>query len=341
MPLSDLWEAHSPEALSDSDTDCDSGKNEEVQSLKRKLQTANARQAKAVKKAAEKSPKQDQHSGETSEDAYSKRLQKEYFTHEFHGRSYRKPAVDPTLFEKNDVRQQFVRDRARCVWSLLQRLKAVVVDLFLGRAQIQHVLNVCVADDTSTRLKPPSSSRSVVYTVMNSVQSAHFRFDNGEWECLHIPTPVTCLTSGKSASIHQAFTSWLVVSATGPGEMWSKLDCPNTLLDRCEWKTTILIGDALKANDGAWKCERKNRLKSKMAQCVGLRHKCCNHQLCLVRKPVVLSIERFWSTIVRLGHLMETHSFRRSMAAALVKFLQRDGNFVSVLTESWSHGIFG
>ena len=33
---------------------------------------------------------------------------------------------------------------------------------------------------------------------------------------------------------------------------------------------------------------------------------CVLHQACLIRKPLVLSLENYWSTVVRLAHLFES-----------------------------------
>lgn len=321
MPLSDLWESHVPPDDSDSSDIAD----DSAELNKRKLQTAKAREARAIKRALKEVQLEGSNSIETT---YSQRLQTNFFTHQYQRGSYVKPGVSPT--DAGDVKQQFSRERARCVWSFLQGLKAVVLELFRGKGDIQHVLNTCIADDTTTKLKSPTSSQSIVYTVMNTVQSAQIRFANKEWECLHVPTPIKVLTSGKASSIHRAFTSWLLVSASGAGEMWNKLGCPPTLLDKCVWKTTVLIGDALKANDAARRHESRKRLQAATQGSVGIRLRCCNHQLCLVRKPTVLSIERFWATIVRLGHLLEVHSFRRSLAAALVKLIQGNGQFIRI-----------
>ena len=332
MPLSDLWESHDPVDTVDVDSSAEDGEDgagpEEAKHLKKRLQTANARQAKAVKRAVEqveaKKP-------DPEVKTYGQRLQTNFFTHRYQRGSFRKTSCNPSSEASSDVKQQFVRERARCAWSFMCAMKDTIVELFQVRGDVQHVLNTCVADDTSTKLKPPNGSRSIVYTVMNSIQSAQIRFSDGSWDCLFIPTPVKCLLSGKSSSIHKAFTSWLLVSAAGPGEIWKRLGCPGDMLQKCVWRTTVLIGDALKANDGAWKFEQQNRIKALMPGSMGIRIKCCNHQLCLVRKPVVLSIERFWATIVRLGHLLETHSFRRALAAGFVRLLQQDGNFVRIL----------
>ena len=349
MPLSDLWshvESDVDENFESDDDDQQSDESDDGREaaeasrdngaavnvlLKRKLQTAPARLAKAVKKAKQ------QGAGDATMPAptYAERLQKGFFSHQYQ-RSYRRASCDPAN-DFNDVKQQFARERARCVWSFLAGLKSAVVSLF-QRGDAEHILNTCIADDTSTKLRAPNAGRSIVYTVMNTFQFAYIRFTDGVWDSLHIPTPLQCLNSSKASAIHHALTSWLLVTASGPGQTWQSLGCARDLLHSVKWRTSVMIGDVLKANDAAWRVERERWHRDAAEGSIGMRLKCCNHQLCLVRKPTVLAIERLWATIVRLGHLMETHSFRRALATALVALIQEDGQFVRALAWGLARG---
>ena len=322
MPLSDLWSGHD---LSESDCflePADAPESADIENenrqLKKKLQTCPARAARAVKRASR--PDQP---GQDSE--YAERLQSRFFTHLYQRGSYQKTTFGN---EAPDVKQQFSRERARCIWSFLQALKGALLHLFQNMGICQHAVNIIVADDTNTTLKAMGSGRNTVHTVMNTVQAVHFRYLDGECQCLHVPTPMCCLSSGKALAIHRAFTSWLVLTASGPGMIWKRLGCPDSFLSNTKWRTTLLMGDALRANDKAWRCDTAARLRVGDPESLGMRLRCSNHQLCLVRKPTVLSVERMWSTIVRLGHLYETQSFRRTLAAAFVKLLQKEGAFV-------------
>lgn len=240
-------------------------------------------------------------------------------------------------------KQRFVRERARCVWSFLQQITHRIRNLLGGRRAVAHVLNTCVADDTNTSLKCSKAERNVVHTVMNTVQSAMIRYQNEDWELLHIPTPVQCLESGKASSIHAAFTSWLICSAAGIGCQWQRLGCTNDLGSQAAWRTCIMIGDALKANDAAWKQETQILAsaradpKSNSQRLLGMRFRCAVHQVALTRKPAVLAIESFWTTLVRLGHLYEGHSFRRALSAAIMSLVQKEGEFI----RAWPQSTFG
>lgn len=330
MPLSDLWdwgshESEPEEPLHSQEEEANGGPDQDLKAnhkaLKRKLQTAAARAAKAVKQARAAAPSQTGETAEKDPTSFAKRLQRAFFT------------LRPHLTTSNpneantDVKQQFARERARAVWSLLVHLKDTVVKLFQCTDNVEHALNVCVADDTSTKLKA-SSGRNIVHTIMNTIEWAHIRFANGDWQCLYLPTAMRVLSSGQATSIHQSFTSFLLLTAQGPGIFWRRMGLENGLLSRTLWKSTVFMGDALKANDKAWKSERALRAEQADAYSLGVRLRCGNHQLCLVRRPAVLSIEKFWTTVVRLGHLMEQSNFRRNLASAIVRFLSREGNFV-------------
>ena len=297
-----------------SDSDLD-GVRAENAALKRRLRTEPARRAKAVKRAkslaqgAQTKPDESEQAG-----GYQEKLQKLYFTSEFNPHA------------KESGSWQVVRDRARCVWSLLRQLQSVVTKLLCNAGEVHHVLHCCVCDDTSTRLRQAGSASGTVHTVCNTVEATLVRYADGESEILYIPTPVRVLDSGRADAIRDALQTWSLVTANGFGAMWSKFGLPANTGMNAKWRTFVFVGDALKANDAAWAYETQVKNRTSL----GVRIKCANHQLSLVRRPAVLSVERFWSTLVRLGHLYENSSFRKALARSLVKLLHEDGGFVRV-----------
>lgn len=334
MPLSDLWADVDPDAPSPKEID-DSEKT-----LRKKLQTAPARVAIAQKRAA---ASQQQFADDSSNKAdFSTRLQAEFFTQQYQRGHHIQHSKNPSSSAFTDRKQQFGRERARCVFSLLKCTLQKLVALFDGR-EVCHVVNTCIADDTSTKLRAAQSDRAVVHTIMNTVQNLFVRYGHGNdntadtWESIHLPTPAACLESSRGDALHAAFTSWLVTSLSGPGVHWQRLGCPQDILARSKWSTCILVGDALKANDTAWRHEcrilaqDRQDPNSSSHKLLGIRMKCTVHQLALVRKPAVLSIDKYWTTLVRLGHLYETYSFRRALGAALISLLQREGQFIRAL----------
>lgn len=326
MPLLDFLADDSPcsqPSAAESDSPAEGRANADGDAvtiqLKRKLQTSKARTAKAVKLAL------NQNKDVQEPSSYANVLQNRFFSE--------CSSKNATRQDGSDLRQQFSRERSRCVWSLLQQLKETISSLFQSQKGIKHILHTCVCDDTSTRMKSGGLGRSQVYTVCNTVECTYVRFQDNAWEALFIPTPVRVLNSGKATSIHKAFTAWTAVSASGLGSVWRRLGLENDVLAHSDWKVCAFIGDALKANDSAWRMEGERRKRFIESQgpdkcCLGFRVRCCNHQLSLVRKPIALSVPHFWSTLVRLGHLFEMSSFRRSLATALVSMYHKDTNFI-------------
>lgn len=272
-------------------------------------------------------------------------LQKQFFTgrlHHTHALSHSYESI--TCPDQNKANQ---RGRARCTWSLLRAIAQAFEAVFASpqAPPVKFVINTVVPDDTNTRMKGPNQGdRSLVHTVMNVVQSCAVYCDgllkqgankNHDWQCFSIPCPLSVLKTANTDHIHAAYRSTLVACASGLGERWKAFSLKpevSRAVANAKWAAQVMCGDALEANSSAFRCERTllahNRQRSvKVCNTVAIRFKCCNHQLGLVRKPVVLGIERYWSTLVRLAHLMECAGFRRRFTAALVSLLQKPGIF--------------
>ena len=231
----------------------------------------------------------------------------------------------------------FQRDRARAVFSLVKALVAMITNLFAqgqsqgqNQAQMFHVINTHMVDDTSTRMRGPGlKDRTSVYTVMNSIQDLHLRLES-DYEpsslgcCLsfRIPTPLLCLENANANTIYKNFLGSAMVTSDGIGRMFELFGLKKDLIQRrARWQTFVFIGDALKANDSAFRKERQQLSKSRRPNHLALRVRCCIHQLSLIRRPAVLIIPRLWTTIVRLSHLFEVLSFRKAFATALAGVL--------------------
>ena len=58
---------------------------------------------------------------------------------------------------------------------------------------------------------------------------------------------------------------------------------------------------------------------------------CCTiHQLALARKPLLIGFPQFWSSIVRLSHLFEVHSFRIHLRTALLDVICQSFRYIQV-----------
>ena len=283
---------------------------------RRQRQTERARTKRLVNRIKSSQTAGRDHGTGTFED-WSNRLQDTYFTPKLY------KAVDltkETAFDVGDY-QKVARERARAVKSLmvqvllaLRRILAPPQD-----SSLQHVLECVVLDDTSSRIRNQGDSSSTIYTVMNTVQAVHVQYGNSQCNSFAVPTSFLTLQSQKAEDLHTAYTSNLLLSSMGLGqaikEVEMMLQYPaegsvENLLQKTSstWKCQVMVGDALPTNDAVFKYERELLVAAGTAQQsrrLCLRMKCQLHQLCLVRKPAVLSVEKFWSTLVRLAHLFE------------------------------------
>lgn len=267
-----------------------------------------------------------------AEKSQSKCLQEQFFTSKmFH------PGHHTTLNY-----QKLKRDRMRCVFSLIRQLVRLLLQGLFQVDHCEHVINCLITDDASTRVRQPSGVSNIV-TICDTVQTIHIRNGSTEGQCresVNFPTPLVIMSGSKTGDIHGGRCAFAVSCATGVGHL---LQCmgldPASLpaLNKSPWQTSIWIGDSLKANDAAWRVERalfreqqqkkkqessEDQTDPRQSASLGLRVKCILHQMNLVRKPIVLTVPNYWATLVRLSHMFEQQSFRRSFAGALLHVLQ-------------------
>ncbi len=316
----------------------------DVNRLLRKSQTEKARTAALLKKQSTRlfrkhiQPQQTESPAETTLSV----LQTCFFTSHFSKAEY-----DADRY--NGDNKSFTRDRARCVFSLMKAVASTLCNLFSpgsGDQAVFHVLNTHIVDDTSTRMRGPSSSdRTTVYTIMNTIQGLHFRVgicdddvvysdfaDPKTCVSFRVPTPLLVLENPNTKGIHESFTGSAIITARGVGQMIERFGLPKSIAAPVPWKTFVFIGDALKANNAAFRKECQEILKHKesLGNHLALRVRCAIHQVCLIRKPIVLMIPKLWTTVVRLAHLFENLSFRKAFARTLASIVQQSFAYLQV-----------
>ena len=246
-------------------------------------------------------------------------LQKNFLSKEFSHAQYQ----DDGYY---GLRFSFANDRARAVCALIQALAATLNAMFDRQQQPFHAINCHCVDDTSTRMRGPNPSTdpTTVYTIMNSVQSIHVHYDASSpcYSSFQIPTPLLIVENANAAGIDKACMSTAVLTSGGAGELLRRFGVNDAY---AKFKTYVFIGDSLQANNASFQreCERlaRKRRDPEFVHHLALRVRCAVHAVCLVRKPIVLVIPRFWTTLVRLSHLFETVTFRKQLAASLTKII--------------------
>ena len=272
--------------------------------------------------------------------SWAKQIQDACLTPRFFAKSVR---TDPFRPQDN---QKVAVERQRSVFSLLRQIVKVLVDLLTPFAkqdgsgqedvfQIAQVLNVCVMDDTSTRLKGAvvGDNTNAIHSVMNAVHTVHVlykgdRDDSAQHaESFLIPTPLYCLASQKTEDLYAGYSAYMLLSSGGVGHALKALKCPETICQPARWKAHVVVGDALPTNDAMFKLERRILLAAQEERRLAMRVKCVLHQISLARKMGVLCFDSFWSTCVRLAHLFESFSFKKKLSVALVQVLSAPGGF--------------
>ena len=310
----------------------------------RRQQTEKARWQRLLKRAQGNSIHRVIPQSDEASDNWAVRIQKQYFTVGFYTAIHN---LKEAPSDKGDTKQ-LGRERARAVMSLMIQVIKLLWEIMSPPpdSSISHILDCVVLDDTSCRIRGQGDGVPAIYTVMNTVQAIHVCYTDGGCNNFSIPTPYMCLPSQKTEDLHIAYSSGLLLSSWGLGKSFQAVE--ERLSDQMAkslqqqindvpdaWKCQVMVGDALPTNDAVFRMERAvavhERARSAKKRQLALRMKCQLHQLCLVRKPAVLSIDNFWSTLVRLAHLFEQYSFKRQFALALIQVFKHPGKFRRVL----------
>lgn len=348
--FSALWGDESPDGDSGKSEDGDDDAEAERREVNRK-RTQKAREAARVGRLQKQVKELQEEKGQTAGLSWSKSIQGNYFT-SFFNEAASRTKRDP--FAKPDFKK-IGRERGRAVMSFLFQIPSVLRKLLAPKKNerqqefpVQQVTNCVIMDDTSSRVRGADGA-SVIHSIMNTIQSLHVSYGNSSWESLQVPTPCICLPSQKTDAVYQGYAFGSLLSSQGVGKLFQSLDNMVTtaneglqpmarLFQQPKWKIQIFVGDALPTNDSVFKleCNLLKGCKTDIWGASGLgmvRFKCALHQLCLVRKPVVLSIANFWTNLVRLAHLYEQSSFRKQFAVAILQRLNSVGGFRRILVE--------
>ena len=318
----------------------------EQRELKKRLQTEKARAQRRLnaqeRRLAKESGKGSGvevktrvgHSSASATERYGSYLQHLFFTQQYF---QEKQHQNPEYLSNDSSFRRFARDQARCVFSLLHAIVTLLQRFFLGgdsQQKVFHVINTNIVDDTSTAMKGPNpNDRQAMYTIMNTVQDVHIRYETDQECCesFRIPTPLLVLETADAKAIHKNCMSFSLVTSHGTGRALQSLGIQKDLLPKSSWRTYVFIGDALRANEAAFRQECEEKYKTGDKKHLLLKIRCSIHQLSLVRRPCVLMVPRLWTTIVRLSHLYETLSFRKLFARTMASLVCQSFIYLPIL----------
>ena len=281
----------------------------EILLAKRRAQTAKARAARSRNRYQRLKDELAAATAEQDQEGRTERFQRQLFT---------KDLYDADKGMKPE-------QRMRAVYSYFKALASAVVSMFLR--PMKHVIAVVVVDDTNIKMAEQGGS-TAVYAVMNGVQSVHARTMDDGLVHFRIHQPMICLQDATAVSLHRSATSWCFCCASGVGSCLARLGLHRPA-NLSNFSCGVWVLDSLKANSKLFRRERmalsqarenRNGPREDLASTeVQLAfHVTCNiHKLALVRKPMVLIPNNFWSTLVRLAHLFESRSFKQRFRESL------------------------
>lgn len=264
------------------------------------------------------------------------------------------------------------RRRVRLLVSYLKAWASAIVNCLRGcsgdlpqGATPTHALVTCVVDDTNVRLSSvvPDVAQwkmSRVLSIMQLVQNmfVYFSPNAGEKHCPYhtfpVHTPFACLSKTDRAGLGAEFRSRLISFLGIVPDRFQTLGLPAEMLQDIPVQALCVCFDSLVTNLAVLK-QFRNAICKKHAQIQQqkLKHAteegeasgghlhnmyplvyfcCAVHQLALARKPLLLGIPQFWSSITRLTHLFEVHSFRVHLRAAIVAVICNSFSYIPVAT---------
>ena len=237
-------------------------------------------------------------------------------------------------------------------------------------ATVTHALTTCVVDDTNVRLASPIPDvpqwkMSRVLSIMQLVQNMFVYFcpnaqgDQGSemhypYHTFPVHTPFACLAKTDKVGLAAEFRSRLISFLGAVPDRFRSVGLPAELLQDVPIQALCICFDSLVTNLAVLKkfrssiCSEHDKMKQQQQQqttqpgeassgrlqkMYPLVYFCCAiHQLALARKPLLLGIPQFWSSITRLTHLFEVHSFRVHLRGAIVAVICSSFSYIPVAT---------
>ena len=258
-----------------------------------------------------------------AEASFVGRVQKYFLTGCFSHSQYQD---GPGLY-KNDW-YKYGCDRARACVAMISAVASVVNNMFCGNGMDAfHTICSHTVDDCSIKMRGPDAmSNTTIYTVMNSIDSVHVIYDHKDsttCSSVQLPTPLLVVEGADASGIDACSMATSLLTSGGVGWILKQWGINRVASN---FKTFLFMGDSLKANAAAFsrECHRlqlKRQTNPDFQHHMALRLRCSVHTVSLIRKPIVLLIPHFWTTLVRLAHLYEGLTFRKQMASSLTSII--------------------
>ncbi|CAE7787156.1 HERC1 [Symbiodinium sp. CCMP2456] len=191
---------------------------------------------------------------------------------------------------------------------------------------VKHILGIYIVDDTNIRMAEPDGS-SAVYSAMNAIQFVTIRSIADKLCHFRLHQPMVCLANATAATLHAHSTAWFFCCARGLGMCLQALGLVDARVS-ARFRCGIWVTDSLRANSKLFCYERAalqeqhedgtaGEAGARSETRLGMHITCGIHKLSLIRRPLVLMVPCYWSTLVRLAHLFEGRAFKQKFREAL------------------------
>lgn len=158
-------------------------------------------------------------------------------------------------------------------------------------------------------------------------------------QCHHkfftVHTPMVVLGKADQETLFAEFTSRLLVRLGVVGQRFQNFGTAAAMTKDVPIQLTTLCFDSLVTNVATLKklrieVHKKHENDGHHQIFPVLAVKCLVHQLSLSRKCLLFGFESFWSSVVRLAHLMEVSSFRTPFRRAMLAVISQHFQYVPV-----------
>lgn len=193
---------------------------------------------------------------------------------------------------------------------------------------IHHVLSCTTFDDTDICLSYTRDERRSKIPIMNCLQDCHIRYDNNKCLSIFVPQPFMVLFGGTAQSLYDRWRSWLLFGFDDFGHIFKQWGTLLRLFRVIPILVHVLTTDALKANTSLFR-KVGDDIVAKNSQNIlpllaAIQFLCVIHQLALARKEACLCVPGYWSSVVRLSHLFESHAWRAKFRNAVSLVIASD-----------------
>lgn len=340
MPLCDFFCEQSEDECPADDSDDTRLKNQE--------RTAKARVASQLsfqKRRLEQKYKIQQQDQLETDEACKARFQREFLAS---AATQWNPCEDVPTENSSSTTQ--ANDRRRAVYMYFKSFAKAVRKLFFGpqqqegldardaSPQISHVISINTNDDTNIRLGSGKRGSSEVRSVMNNIQQhvvvkEPLALDDlpAAWFSVH--QPLVVLERADTSNLYAEFMSWVLSFANYVGWRFRLWGMPSNLFQKVQSQVFCFVGDALRVNDALFKRLTQavqEQTSDQTCKSFAFQVHCGIHQVSLTRKTLALGFAGYWSTLVRLGHLFSSHTFRQKFKASMAKLVQENFQFLKV-----------